>query len=875
MFDRLRVPRLPLRLAGFSRAGGSRAPRRSLLIGIAIAIAISAGLSHISAGRAQGADSSDASGSSIQYQEALSHAGAEYPFTPGGVVNVPFRPRHGDMALVDGAPPVPLPAAKGVAPATPKTTSPALVTSAAAGSYLRREVLGFLPYWELGSTLDYSTLSTVAYFGINLNTDGTLSKTGNGWNGWVSTTLTSAINAAHANSTRVALTVESFAWDSNGVANQTALLSSPTASLTAAQQIAAEVGNRGVDGVDLDFEPIAPGQSANYIAFVRTLRVELDKVHAGYELTFCGTGHPNTYDLPNLLAAGAADAVFIMGYDFRGGSPATTGSIDPLTSPYIAFDITDAVNVYLGQVPPSKVILGLPWYGHAWSTGAVHTGNVAPASPAVYGQPAAVYYSTAAPLAAMNDSTHLGKMYDTVEQTAWTAYYGSYGGLPTWRELYFDDARALSAKIDAIDAWNLRGVGIWALGYDTNNGNGDLTAAIAAKLQVQGSTYHTLNPTRILDTRNGTGGTAGPVVSPIARTFQVTGAGGVPAGAVAVTGNLTVTQQSAAGYLFIGPNATNNPTSSTLNFPLGDNRANAVTLALGTGGTLSVTYVAATTGRQTAHVVFDVTGYFTSDTSGATYVPLNPARILDSRDGTGGLSGKFSASVARTFQVTGAGGVPAGTVAVTGNLTVTQQSAAGYLFIGPNAANNPTSSTLNFPVGDNRANAVTVALGTGSALGTLSVTYVAGIPTATTDVVFDVSGYFTPGATGATYHALNPARILDTRNGTGGLSGKFSAYRARTFQAAGAGGVPFGAVAITGNLTVTQQSAAGYLFMGPIPTNNPTSSTLNFPVGDNRANAITVALSTGGTLSVTYVAASTNSTTHVVFDVSGYFVPGS
>ena len=70
-----------------------------------------------------------------------------------------------------------------------------------------------------------------------------------------------------------------------------------------------------------------------------------------------------------------------------------------------------------------------------------------------------------------------------------------------------------------------------------------------------------------------------------------------------------MTRQTSRGYLFIGPTAMNNPTSSTLNFPFGDTRANGVTVALGTGGTLSVTYAAPTTG-PTAQVIFDVTGYF-------------------------------------------------------------------------------------------------------------------------------------------------------------------------------------------------------------------------------------------------------------------------
>jgi hypothetical protein len=82
---------------------------------------------------------------------------------------------------------------------------------------------------------------------------------------------------------------------------------------------------------------------------------------------------------------------------------------------------------------------------------------------------------------------------------------------------------------------------------------------------------------------------------------------------------------------------------------------------------------------------------------------------------------------------------------VTGNLTVTGQSLGGYLYFGPAGMNNPTSSTLNFPVGDDRANAVTVALGDGSPspLGSLSVTYVGSGP-GTSQAIFDVTGYFVP-----------------------------------------------------------------------------------------------------------------------------------
>ena len=150
-------------------------------------------------------------------------------------------------------------------------------------------------------------------------------------------------------------------------------------------------------------------------------------------------------------------------------------------------------------------------------------------------------------------------------------------------------------------------------------------------------------------------------------------------------------------------------------------------------------------------MIFDVTGFFTPDATGATYVPLTPSRVLDTRDHTGGL-GIFSSHVARTLQVSGYGGIPADATAVTGNLTVTGQTSLGYLYIGPVAMNNPTSSTLNFPVGDDRANGVTVALGAG---GTLSVTYAAPTLGPVAQVIFDVTGFFVPSSAGSVAWTLD------------------------------------------------------------------------------------------------------------------------
>ena len=154
--------------------------------------------------------------------------------------------------------------------------------------------------------------------------------------------------------------------------------------------------------------------------------------------------------------------------------------------------------------------------------------------------------------------------------------------------------------------------------------------------------------------------------------------------------------------------------------------------------------------------------------------------------------------------------------------------------------------------------------------GGLWATYVAGSSAAKTNLIFDVTGYFTPDASGATYHSLTPARILDTRTATG-LTGKFVSTHAREFAVAGQGGVDPAAIAVTGNLTVTGQTGAGFVSLTTSAQSHPTTSTLNFPLGDNRANGVTVPLPDAGELWATYVAASSLATTNLIFDVTGYF----
>jgi hypothetical protein len=61
--------------------------------------------------------------------------------------------------------------------------------------------------------------------------------------------------------------------------------------------------------------------------------------------------------------------------------------------------------------------------------------------------------------------------------------------------------------------------------------------------------------------------------------------------------------------------------------------------------------------------------------------------------------------------------------------------------------------------------------------------------------------------------------------------------------------------------------------MTPALNHNPATSTLNFPLGDTRANGITTSLGGAGLLSIAYNGGFIFSSAHAIFDVTGYFVP--
>ena len=346
-----------------------------------------------------------------------------------------------------------------------------------------KEVLGFFQARDIDHmlhTADYSVLSTIAFFGIAGRRDGTLMTTSHGrpdsrWTAWNSPAMDRIIAKAHAAGTKVVLSFTRFGWTSASLVTTARMLSNPAARSRMAHAIAAEVRRRGIDGANIDFEPIPGSQKHTFVTFVHQVRSALNAINPSYQLTVAATGYIANYDAGGIVSPGGADAIYIMAYQYHGNWSTTTGSIAPLTRN--GYDMHDTIANFVAHgAPASKLILGQPYYGYEWPT---VSGKVDAATlPAghTYGYNFSVLYSTAVAIAAAH-----GRLWDPVEHTPWVRWQSrNCSTCPlTWHELYYDDAQSLGLKYDMVNADGLRGVGIWCVGYE--GGRTELNALLREK----------------------------------------------------------------------------------------------------------------------------------------------------------------------------------------------------------------------------------------------------------------------------------------------------------------------------------------------------------------------------------------------------------
>jgi hypothetical protein len=393
--------------------------------------------------------------------------------------------------------------------------------------------------------------------------------------------------------------------------------------------------------------------------------------------------------------------------------------------------------------------------------------------------------------------------------------------------------------------------------------------------------YPLSRPIRLLDTRPGFAGCDAPGAQIPGGTSRTQTAAGrtcdgllIPTTARALTGNIT-TVQSGGGFLTLYPSDATQPTVANSNYLPNEIVNNVFTVGLGAADGAFKIFVTSNT-----HIVVDVTGYYAPPGAGGLYFhPLpTPIRLLETRPGfTGcfapGVPLTGGAEVPQQARLT-CGGVtiPNNAQAIVGNATVVQPGAGGFLTLWPSGNTRPTVASSNFLAGEIVNGPFTVGLGANGQFMMFS--------TATTHIVVDVLGYYSPDATdvngaGLLFNPLpRPVRLLETRAGFAGCYTTNAQLQGGSIRTQPARGVCDGvtiaanALGIVGNATVVN-AQGGFLTFWPSSATQPTIATSNYATGQIWNRHFTVGLGAGDGAFKIFPSA----TTDLVVDVSGYFAP--
>jgi uncharacterized protein (DUF1501 family) len=247
------------------------------------------------------------------------------------------------------------------------------------------------------------------------------------------------------------------------------------------------------------------------------------------------------------------------------------------------------------------------------------------------------------------------------------------------------------------------------------------------------------------------------------------------------------------------------------------------------------------------------------------FTPVTPFRILDTRDGTGGVIARAMEPGERIrVPVAGLGPIPAGGVtAVVANVTATQSSQPHFFTVYPGSTAQPGTSNLNAGPGVTVPNLVVMGVGPD---GHIEVYNSHGWA----HCLVDVFGYCTAGG-GDRLTPLPPQRLFDTRTGQGVRAGKIVSQQPVDVQVAGQAGVPpTGATAVVLNMAVVEPEAPGWVRAQPAGATDITTSNLNYAPGDVVPNLVICKLGDGGRITID----SFGRAVHVLGDVFGYFGAG-
>ena len=150
---------------------------------------------------------------------------------------------------------------------------------------------------------------------------------------------------------------------------------------------------------------------------------------------------------------------------------------------------------------------------------------------------------------------------------------------------------------------------VTATATDSSDNTSEFSLAVAAT--TTGTSFFTLTPCRVLDTRDPNGPHGGPVLAANStRTVPFASYCGIPPTAVSVAIVVVAVAPTEIGDIRLYPTGTPPPTTSALNYKPNRNRANNGIIPLGASGQMDIQNDMSPGSTGSTHLVIDVYGYF-------------------------------------------------------------------------------------------------------------------------------------------------------------------------------------------------------------------------------------------------------------------------
>jgi spore germination protein YaaH len=329
------------------------------------------------------------------------------------------------------------------------------------------EIYGFQPFWLLDSAhQNYeSYISTVNYFGLQINSDGTIRKLNStveqepGWTSLNTSRVKKLLERLNRNNIKTALTIQ----NANEESISELLVDPVTTATTLVDEVEPVLKEHAFDELNLDIESFLyaePQKQAAFTLFVKTIREEMNKRNLGelsIDVTPISVVSERLIDLETI--APLVDTVVLMTYDYHYMGSYIAGPVAPVggAGETREYDVKTAVAKSLSVVPAEKLLLGIPTYGYEWDTLSTHPGSaVIPGTGKTI-----THKQVQRELLTCLYCTTGRDEYSLQPHVIIPASDGEY-----YRQVFYEDAESLAYKIALAKQYNLRGIALWALGYE-------------------------------------------------------------------------------------------------------------------------------------------------------------------------------------------------------------------------------------------------------------------------------------------------------------------------------------------------------------------------------------------------------------------------